>query len=334
MKKTAISLDRLENALAKQGVKLKRQQLLCVASEAFGYRNDNVFSAAAKNDELPVVKGELLGSDEAGLGVIMDTKAQKPFAMDLSFSKSRAGKWTVSPYGNIIDVSHIPEINPSLGAKIKFYAATISHKHGVNFYASHSEIDLTAQLADYCREYWSEVSEVDEVPDDYEGIEDEEVVEIYFEYHDSECLDKFEDYIKPYKATLKSFLPKQEDNWVIASDGDEEDPVLWWNQEDGWGDMESATTFPSTSFRLPDAGFQEKNVRWVKLPNQFNKAKSYRESIELDSIQKEFNEKLKSCPLESGPAIFDGLEYVKENDTVFTSRNTVSEKDLHSCIPG
>lgn len=330
MKKTAIALDRLENALAKQGVKLKRQQLLCVASEAFGYRNDNVFSAAAKNDELPAVKGELLGSDEAGLGVIMDPQARKPFAMDLSSTESRAGKWTISPYGNIIDVSHIPEHNPSHATKIKLYAATISHKHGLNFYASHSESDLISQLADYCREYWDEIRGDEEVPDDFDKINDNEIVNTYFEFHQSECLDRFEECISYCRPTIKTFYPKTEDNWVIACDGDDETSVLWWNQDNGWGDMESATTFPTTSFSLPDAGLKDKNVRWTKLPDLLNKANPFREEIDLDSMQNEFKKNLKITPLKFGPVIFKDMNYVKEKEfmTIFKSSNAVEERDL------
>ena len=57
---TAIMLDRLENALATKGIVLKRQALLEIASHAFGFRDGNAFSAAAKTGRLDPEKATVL----------------------------------------------------------------------------------------------------------------------------------------------------------------------------------------------------------------------------------------------------------------------------------
>lgn len=71
---SAITLDRLEKALSKKGISLKRQALLEIASQAFGFRDGNAFSAAAKKGSLNPQKTSVIrtvtigGSSHAILG--------------------------------------------------------------------------------------------------------------------------------------------------------------------------------------------------------------------------------------------------------------------------
>ena len=68
---SAIMIDRLETALERKGVTLKRQALLEVAAYALGFRNDNVFSAAARKGELdpPVAR---ISSKPASSAVLLE----------------------------------------------------------------------------------------------------------------------------------------------------------------------------------------------------------------------------------------------------------------------
>jgi len=69
------------------------------------------------------------------------------------------------------------------------WVATISHKHGHNFYVDTTDDGLTKQMAQYCRDCWDEVSDHDEVPDDHTGIPDQMVIDFYFEHNDQEYID-------------------------------------------------------------------------------------------------------------------------------------------------
>ena len=59
------------------------------------------------------------------------------------------------------------------------HTATVTHRHGVNFYVADCEADLDRQLAEYARESWDELEGVDNV--DVDDLGDAEVVETYFE---------------------------------------------------------------------------------------------------------------------------------------------------------
>lgn len=61
---------------------------------------------------------------------------------------------------------------------MRIYIATVSHKHGVNTYAAKSEVGINRQLADYARENWA----LENVPGNYEGLSDAQVIVEYFDY--------------------------------------------------------------------------------------------------------------------------------------------------------
>lgn len=62
----------------------------------------------------------------------------------------------------------------------RVWVAAVTHKYGVNFYASKTEAGLLHQLADYCREWWGS----EPFPET-----DQEVITAYFEDHDPEYYD-------------------------------------------------------------------------------------------------------------------------------------------------
>lgn len=104
MKTLPTHLNRLEAALGKQGVALKRHQLLEVCAAAFGYRNSNECTAAAKRGALDPAKAVRLGDarfDGIELAVVLDPIANAPYALE---SKHLGDGFAVTPFGNLVDL--------------------------------------------------------------------------------------------------------------------------------------------------------------------------------------------------------------------------------------
>ncbi len=73
------------------------------------------------------------------------------------------------------------------GKKLPIFTATVDHRHGTNAYAATSPDDLQAQLAEFCREFWSEIEEM--VDEDLDTLTDAEIVSTYFDAHSTEFYD-------------------------------------------------------------------------------------------------------------------------------------------------
>lgn len=67
---------------------------------------------------------------------------------------------------------------------VKIHAATITHRHGTNFYIAFTSRALQAEIWKYVREYWDDI--LDDHPMEYYA---EGAVEHYFEQHPEEWLD-------------------------------------------------------------------------------------------------------------------------------------------------
>jgi hypothetical protein len=67
------------------------------------------------------------------------------------------------------------------------YVGLVHHKHGLNVYAAMTAQGVTAQVANYCREWWSDLAESDDLPATVPET-DNKVVSDYFEAQ-SEILD-------------------------------------------------------------------------------------------------------------------------------------------------
>lgn len=117
----AILIDRLAAALALKGVKLKRSQLLEVASAAFGYHNSHEFIAAAKRGSLTPVSAEPVADIELSgtqLTILRDPEAGALYALETSFLEQVAADaehetFGPSPYGSLLSLEraldeHIP----------------------------------------------------------------------------------------------------------------------------------------------------------------------------------------------------------------------------------
>ncbi len=67
---------------------------------------------------------------------------------------------------------------------IDIHVAHIDHSAGANLYAAVGRETLMREIAEFCREYWSEIAD-DRDPD---TLDDEEIARIYFELHPDEYL--------------------------------------------------------------------------------------------------------------------------------------------------
>lgn len=320
MSKLRFHLNGLATALATHGVELKRHQLLDIAASAFGFRNSNVLTAAAKDGALdaPTVTPLCVVDLPTGetIAVVRDPSSGAPFGIDLSFIEHKADDGSQSdpllvpaPYGHIVDLRVLRDNSlsdmPHLGAStapgnnpliyvsvintqndpylfaatskgevldkvvdfcrfldpqfsaefpagptfdranfldcyfednqkewhytdaipltggshqapvgdekpiqakeperkplaapnalagpqtdatipLEIYTANIDHRHGQNTYTTLSREELNAQIADYCRESWTEIDASDEPP-----MDDDEVISTYFDKHANETL--------------------------------------------------------------------------------------------------------------------------------------------------
>ncbi|AOF95185.1 hypothetical protein BSY17_3347 (plasmid) [Sphingobium sp. RAC03] len=69
---------------------------------------------------------------------------------------------------------------------IEVHAAVIEHRHGMNIHVAVDAMALDAEIAAYCREYWSEIDD----SRDPKALSDAKVISSYFEQHPSESCTK------------------------------------------------------------------------------------------------------------------------------------------------
>ena len=75
------------------------------------------------------------------------------------------------------------------------HTALISHRHGTDFYVSRTEDGIYSKVADYCRQYWSELNNSGHTEEDADETappkdwSDKEIVAHYFEEHGTEGVD-------------------------------------------------------------------------------------------------------------------------------------------------
>lgn len=264
---TPIILDRLAESLSRCGVVLRRQQLLTVAASAFGYRNDKTFSAADAAGELNAPLAGSAGIDDQGLAVIHDPIAGAMFAMNVEHRKARADRWTVSPYGNLLDLGPIAG-TPTTRAEMPVHVACVSHRHGTSFYVDVTEKDLDAQIAEFCDEWWEEARERDEdLPLTTEGMTDAEIIEAYFNAHDDEYVERSTDTIKVPRSVATRYQSVTAEAWVATRiDLESDEPMSWWNGTKGWGDLVDASVYADASGALPEVD-DGQSVSWQRMPS-------------------------------------------------------------------
>jgi len=108
-----VLLDRLSHALARHGVRMRRQQLLETAAYAFACRSSDEFSAALKAGELetpPVTAvGRVSLPDGTTVIIVTDPQASSHYGIDESFVETvvdgeRRERIGVTPYGHLVDL--------------------------------------------------------------------------------------------------------------------------------------------------------------------------------------------------------------------------------------
>lgn len=116
MRTNSIILDRLDAALKKQGVTLKRGQLLEAAATAFGYHNSHEYTASAKKGELDAPRPEYIGIVAVGDEelAILRCPSGAPYGIDASFldqvvGEERREAFGPSPYGGLLDLRQVAE---------------------------------------------------------------------------------------------------------------------------------------------------------------------------------------------------------------------------------
>lgn len=218
-----IILDRLAHALEAQGIKVKRSQLLEISAAAFGHRNSNELTAAAKAGDINPYPAQVIGRvslpDGQSVIIVNDQLANSPYAIDEVFleqvaAEERREEIGITPYGHlaalyeVLDAADIPEITGG-AATSEVHVGRVSHKHGENIYVAADDDGLTMQVAEYCRENWDD--EVGEYAEDQfpELMTDKEIVEAYFDLCSNHEIEEYLDTsVEEVKARL---IPKTEE---------------------------------------------------------------------------------------------------------------------------
>lgn len=199
MSKVRLHLSRLGEALGKQGIKMKRSNLLQLCAAAFGYHNSNELTAADKRGDLKLEKADHLGvitmQGLPDLMLVRDPVANAIYAVQddsaAHVHDQHKTALVVSPYGNLLrlEMPASPTIlthteprrqlllNPS--QTITIYAANVDHRHGQNSYCALTKAQLDDQIAEYCRENWSEIDIHQDPPDSAS-----DTIERYFDVSD------------------------------------------------------------------------------------------------------------------------------------------------------
>ena len=274
MRTLPIHIDRLQAALAAKGVKLKRHNLLEVAAAAFGFHSQNQFSAAAKNGELDPPLATKIGS-----AMLADTRVVflqdpngRPFCVDEdAISGSRAQSFVVTPYGELVDLRKIENVEPLISGTAKeIHYASILHEYGADLYQDTTRAGLDRQIADWCRTYWEQEG-ISESP---EGLSDEEVIEVYFAHSEEEGVTYYESMTHPKALVSGSATPHIPDGfnldqpYVIGQEtGIRDEPFLYWSNEDGWVDSLNATVFSMPIASWPSLGAKLESLFVMPLPN-------------------------------------------------------------------
>lgn len=67
---------------------------------------------------------------------------------------------------------------------LEIHIASVEHRHGLNHYVALTRAGLMGEVAAYCREGWTEISD----PRDPATLDDEAVAGVYFDIHENEHL--------------------------------------------------------------------------------------------------------------------------------------------------
>ena len=199
-KPIAIHLDRLASALARQGVEMKRWQLLEVAAAAFGHRSSNETSKFAESGEMTPPSAQPIGRIDLGpdsVVLVRDATTDMPYAVSSRFledvAENRGDQFSPTPYGGLADlrrvaISEIPLLTrPIQSASEDDWSAVVQTGygyHGHTFFRETTAAGLATEIAAWCVEHWDDaIAFGRDVPDGEKRkrLSDLEVIGIYFE---------------------------------------------------------------------------------------------------------------------------------------------------------
>lgn len=192
-----ILLDRLSHALEAQGVSLKRTAVLQIAAAAFGYHNAHELAAADLTVPAVEAVAQATLPDGETLMIVRDPVANALYGIEDQFlaqvvADERREFLGVSPYGHLLDLSALPDVEPlrlgraDLGEDAPLHFAIIEHKHGTSASVALTKDALYDDIAGFCQEYWQEAERRAGPITDY--ATSQEIVEAYFAGHDTETL--------------------------------------------------------------------------------------------------------------------------------------------------
>lgn len=196
-KPIAIHLDRLDAALGAHGVKLKRHELLDIASRAFGHQNPNETSALAAAGDLDPPPAQPIARVDVGDDSVMlmrDMQTEMVFGVSERFlsgvATDRTRQFANTPYGGMTDLRRVSVSDaPTLAERMTVqggeqWVAVIQHGdgfHGHTWFREASARHLATEIAAWCVEWWSDARDSDDsLPADTKGLSDLEVIEGYF----------------------------------------------------------------------------------------------------------------------------------------------------------
>lgn len=176
-----ILLDRLDAALCRHNIVLKRSALQTVAAEAFGFHNANEFAGADLVPPAAQVLGRAEIDDGRSLIVVQDPSVLAIYGLDEAFFRetiatSRRDQYGISPYGDLVDLSGILNdrrsglpVAPTESAlsytpdPVHLYAGETVHFVRIEIDPAHPVlfVDLTRKALDetvsrWCRENWAQ----------------------------------------------------------------------------------------------------------------------------------------------------------------------------------
>jgi len=252
-----ILLDRLEHALKVQGLHLKRNQLLEVAASAFGYRNSNALTAAAKDGDInppyAIPVGTLTLPDGQRIFVAIDDLAKAPYAIDESFleqiaAEERRETIGITPYGHMARLDQIldfvgDDIQPGDSSEktSRIFVGLVTYKEGINVYLAPDNDGIIMQIATYVRENWDDISEYGDELENPDLMSDSEVVEAFFDacanYELGQYLDITQEDVVARIIPQPEIAKQWPDRYFIDHEMDNEPIYLRdrYHQEDGKG---------------------------------------------------------------------------------------------------
>lgn len=181
-------LNRLADALAGHGVKLKRADLLEVAAAAFGFRNSNELTAAARDGELDPAPAVTLGRITiAGKDMIVlsDPATRETFA-----ASAEEGDILLAPHGGMVRVAELKDslrpLNEAFSSIPSSSSSTLwiarvepVSKQGHVILHGSSRAIVTAKLANWCQNQDADLENFVETAE-FDEDKNQDVVDAFF----------------------------------------------------------------------------------------------------------------------------------------------------------